>query len=222
MRKAMIESWPVGRRPSNQTAETNGTTGLLFPGDGEPHADPGFDFAGLISGLDVIIWEADAKTWQFTYVSSRAEHILGYPATQWFTEPDFWANHIHPADRKRAVEFCIQATAQGEDHQFEYRAIARDGHIVWLHDIVRVIQDEAGQPCFLRGVMVDITDRKRAEEDRRLAEDALQASEEKFRTLVETANDAIVTGDVEGNIVEFNPGAEECLATQSARCWASR
>lgn len=65
-------------------------------------------------------------------------------------EPNFWANHIHPGDRERATHFCAQATARGEDHQFECRAIARDGHMVWLHHIVRVIKKKVGE-IFLGG-----------------------------------------------------------------------
>jgi len=217
----MIQSGAVTHGLGKQPAQASGPGVGLCPEDGKAlksagPSSPGFDFAALIGGLDVIIWEADAKTWQFTYVSSRAEHILGYPARQWFTEPNFWTNHIHPADRERAEDFCAQATARGEDHQFEYRAIASDGRIVWLHDIVRVIKKDGGEPILLRGVMVDITDRKRAEEDRKLAKEDLLASEEKFRTLVETAPDAILTINVSGNIVELNPGAEQMFGYSKA------
>jgi PAS domain S-box-containing protein len=217
----MIQSGAVVRRLGKQPAQAIGSGVGLCPEDGKAAksavpSSPGLDFAALIGGLDVIIWEADAKTWQFTYVSTGAKHILGYPARQWFTEPNFWTNHIHPADREQAADFCAQATARGEDHQFEYRAIASDGRIVWLHDIVRVIKNDVGAPILLRGVMVDISDRKRAEEDRNFAEQALLASEEKFRTLVESAHDAILTIGVSGHIVGLNPGAEQMFGYSKA------
>jgi PAS domain S-box-containing protein len=121
-------------------------------------------FRELVQSLDVIVWEADATTWKFTFVSQKAESILGYPVEQWLTEPEFWVRYIHLDDREQAVAFCQAATAEGRDHVFEYRALAADGHVVWLRDIVHVVKDEEGRAQHLRGVMVDITAPKRAEE----------------------------------------------------------
>jgi PAS domain S-box-containing protein len=122
-------------------------------------------FQNIVQGLHAIVWEADAETWQFTFVSQRAEDILGYPIEHWLAQPDFWASHIHPEDRERTVAYCLEGTAQGRDHEFEYRAVAADGRIVWLQDIVHVVRDAAGRIRQLRGVMVDITARKRVEEE---------------------------------------------------------
>ena len=117
----------------------------------------------LVQGMDAIVWEADAETWQFTFVSQRAEDVLGYPAAQWLAEPTFWTDHMHPDDRAAAVELCLNATRQGRDHVFEYRAIAADDRVVWIRDIVYVIRDDAGRPRQLRGLMIDVTCRKMAE-----------------------------------------------------------
>ncbi len=120
----------------------------------------------VVQDLDAIVWEADAETWQFSFVSQRAEDILGYPVSQWLTEPDFWLNHIHRDDRERTAALCRQAAAQGAGHALEYRMVAADGRGVWLADQVRVANDLGGNHRRLHGVMVDITGRKRAEEDR--------------------------------------------------------
>ena len=120
----------------------------------------------LVEGLNAIVWEADANTFQFTYVSRHAEALLGYPVAQWLEEPDFWAAHIHPDDRAWAVALCRMATGRGHDQAFEYRAIAADGRVLWLRDIVRVVTDDAGHPQRMRGVMVDISERKAAEGER--------------------------------------------------------
>jgi PAS domain S-box-containing protein len=116
----------------------------------------------LIEGVDAIVWEADAQTLQFSFVSPQAERILGYPAAQWL-EPDFWVDHILPEDREQAVRLCHQATAEGKDHRFLYRAIAADGRVVWLRDHARLVVDAKGEAKRLRGLMVDITEAKRAE-----------------------------------------------------------
>lgn len=120
----------------------------------------------VVQDLDAIVWEADAESWQFSLVSQRAENILGYPVSQWLTEPNFWVNHIHPDDRERTAALCRQASAQGQGHALEYRMVAADGRAVWLADQVRVANEPNGNHRQLHGVMVDITERKRAEEDR--------------------------------------------------------
>lgn len=124
-------------------------------------------YENLVASIDGIVWEADARTFQFTFVSQQAERLLGYPIERWLTEPTFWQDNIYPDDRASAVAFCVSATAQKRNHDFEYRMIAADGHIVWLRDIVSVIV-ENGVPVKLRGVMVDVTERKQQEAELRL------------------------------------------------------
>jgi PAS domain S-box-containing protein len=116
----------------------------------------------LIDSIEGIVWEADAGTWRFTFVSRWAEQLLGYPVSRWMEEPDFWARHLHPEDRGWAVEFCRTTTDSGRDHELEYRMVAADGRVVWVRDLVKVIAGE-GQAPRLRGVMVDVTRRKEAE-----------------------------------------------------------
>lgn len=121
-------------------------------------------FEELVEGLDAIVWEMDVETWIFTYVSRRAEAILGYPVDRWLSEPGFWPDVIlHPEDRDWALEYCTSSTNEARDHAFEYRARAADGHVVWLHDLVRVVRDQDGKATLLRGVMVDVTEQKRTE-----------------------------------------------------------
>ncbi|MBX9811460.1 MAG: EAL domain-containing protein [Burkholderiales bacterium] len=120
-------------------------------------------FHDLVQGLDAIVWEADAATLAFTFVSRRAEAILGYPVERWLAEPGFWVGLIHPEDREQTLALYREATAQGRDHAFEYRAVAADGRVVWLRDVVHVVCEQ-GRVERLRGVMVDLTARKRAEE----------------------------------------------------------
>jgi len=118
----------------------------------------------LIESVQAIVWEAEISNWNFTFVSQAAEQILGYPVKDWLEKPNFWVNLVHPDDREQAVSHCQIATAQGKDHEFEYRAIAADGRIVGLRDLVRVVKDETGKPLRLRGMMVDVTERMRSEE----------------------------------------------------------
>lgn len=116
----------------------------------------------LVESSNVISWELDVPSFRFTFVSPQTEHILGYASEEWYEE-NFWQQKLHPADAERTITACAAATAQLEDHELEYRMLAADGREVWLQDIVSVVVDD-GKPARLRGVMVDVTARKRAEE----------------------------------------------------------
>ncbi len=134
-------------------------------------------FHDLVHGLDAIVWEADAATWQFTFVSRYAEDLLGYPIDRWLGDGEFWVNLIHPEDRERAIEVCRSGMAEGRDSDFEYRVVAADGRVVWLRDMVRVVKDADGRVHQLRGVMVDISAQKEAVEALRRSEEQLRGAQ---------------------------------------------
>jgi len=132
-------------------------------------------YEDLVNSIDGIVWEADARTVAFSFVSRQAERLLGYPISRWVTEPTFWQDHIHPDDRETAMSFCSARTSRGEDHNFEYRMIAADGRAVWLADFVTVVMEQ-GRPVTLRGIMVDITRRKELEHEQARSYSLLQAT----------------------------------------------
>lgn len=112
--------------------------------------------ARLIPELPVIVWEGDPQTFVFSYVSPAAEKVLGYPVSLW-KEPGFWARTVvHPEDASDAVAYCALATAQGRDHDFQYRARTSAGDTVLLHDVVHVIKGPLGVATRLRGIMVPL------------------------------------------------------------------
>lgn len=157
----------------------------------------------LINSVEGIVWEADVATFSFTFVSKQAETILGYPIEDWY-DATFWAGHIYPGDRDWAVNFCVAATEKGEPHAFEYRMVAKDGRLVWLRDIVSVVLED-GKPTRLRGIMVDVTEKRESDAARQL-----QA------TLIEQANEAIFSWDPEGGILEWNKGCEKLYGYKKA------
>jgi len=176
------------------------------------------NYAALVNSVEGIVWEADARTFQFTFVSKQAEKVLGYPLERWLAEPTFWQDHIHPDDREWAVEFCVNATAEGRGHQFEYRMMAADGRIVWLRDLVTVaVEDD--RAVKLRGIMVDITDHKRIEEMRQaLYRASLEMQEslgltERLNSLLETAKTVFALDRV--NILLADPEGQWLQAVAS-------
>jgi len=110
----------------------------------------------IATKVNGILWEADADTFEFTYVSPQSVKILGYSPEEWYQNHSFWKDHIHPDDRDRTVAFCHSKTQAMQDHEFEYRMIDSAGNIVWIKDIVSVEENDAGSKV-LTGLMIDVT-----------------------------------------------------------------
>ena len=159
----LLSSWSEARKRAERAFEQ--ARDELEKKVGERTADlsrSNEQFRNLVNTVGGIVWEADAKTFRFSFVGEQAERILGYSTERWLNESTFWKDHLHPADRDWAVDFCSNATAEKKDHDFEYRMIAADGRTVWLRDLVTVVV-EGERAIKLRGVMIDITNQKRAE-----------------------------------------------------------
>ncbi|MDX1566521.1 MAG: PAS domain S-box protein [Longimicrobiales bacterium] len=124
----------------------------------------------LLSGVRAIVWECDARTWEFSYISPGVEEILGYPVELWYQDVDLWADTIHPEDRDWVVNACRRGVEETRDSTLEYRSIARDGTVVWLRDVIHVVTDETGEADRLQGVMIDITEERTLQERLRQAQ----------------------------------------------------
>ncbi len=131
-------------------------------------------FRDLVQSIDAIVWESPAFGTEFSFVSDRAETLLGYPVGRWL-ERGFWRSLLHPEDRARVVDISERGVRDARGHEMEYRVLAADGRLVWLQDVTRVVVDAEGKPVALRGVMLDITARKiAAEEHERMQAQLLQ------------------------------------------------
>lgn len=148
----------------------------------------------LIESTDAIPWEFDLEHDRWTYVAPQAERILGYPPTEW-TQFAFWTARVHPDDREWVSEYSRDCTDRGETHSFEYRFMARDGRTVWLRDLISV--EMAGKrPVRLRGYMLDVTERRHAEE-------ALRSSKEHLEATLNALPDLLFEVDRDGRIYDF-------------------
>jgi len=129
-------------------------------------------FHELVESLDAVFWEADATTLSFTFLGGRAEELLGPTALRWPVEQRPWGSHIDPQDRGDATKAVRRAASEGGDQELEYRMRTPVGENVWIRDLVHVVAGAQGARQ-LRGLMVDVTERKRAEQ-------ALRESERKY------------------------------------------
>ena len=117
----------------------------------------------LVEALGAVVWEADAVRRHHTFVNGRPDALLGFGAARWLDQPDFWLAIQHPDDRERSAAESRAARARAADHDLEYRVQAADGRVVWILDLVRPVLHPDGSVRHLRGVMVDVTESKRAQ-----------------------------------------------------------
>ncbi len=181
----------------------------------------------LVEQLPAIVYTAEfgsGGAWR--YVSPRIESILGFSPRDWLADPEQWFRQLHPEDRDRVLAEELLSKESGEGFFSEYRLLTRDGRTRWFRDEAVVVKDDSGLPLFLQGVISDITDRRRAEDEVRslnaeleqrvvertsqleAANQKLQTSEQRTRSIIELANDAFIDMDASGTITGWNRQAE--------------
>ena len=152
-------------------------------------------YRSLVENLSAIAWEAGPDDYAYTYVSQHAEKLLGYPLADW-KRPDFWLNTLHPDDAQRAIDYCRREIAAGRDHSLEYRMRTADDRVLWIRDIVTLAR--SGDQTIRRGLMVDISEAKQAEQ-------ALRLSEQKFASVFQQCPDILVIArKADGCLLEAN------------------
>ncbi|MCK4224750.1 MAG: PAS domain S-box protein, partial [candidate division Zixibacteria bacterium] len=137
---------------------------------------------------NVGIWDWDIKTNKF-YIDPNVKEILGYKDEEIPNDIEVWVTYVHPDDRE-PVMAAAQACLDGKtpEYVFEHRMRHKDGSVRWLLTRGNVIRDAKGNAVRMVGTDTDITERKRAEE-------ALQVSENKYRTLLENLPQKIFLKD---------------------------
>jgi PAS domain S-box-containing protein len=142
------------------------------------------------------------------YISPQIEDMVGYPPEVWLGDPDLFPKLLHPDDRTRVLEEMERVFAEGEQGwSDEYRLVARDGGVVWIHDEAIVVRDERGEARYVQGFLVDVTERKRLEEALRAREAELAREKQYYESLVSLSPTAIVTLDLEERVTSWNPAA---------------
>jgi PAS domain S-box-containing protein len=164
-----------------------------------PRQRTGRQHEQMLAGIEGILWEADARTFQFTFVSQHAERLLGYPADRWLT-PGFWTAHVHPDDYAGAAGLYRRASRERRKQDFEYRMVAASGLSLWLRGVVSAVVS-GEEVTGLRGIMIDDTDRRRAEEE-------LRESEQFHKLLTASATDFIRLHDIAGRSIFASPSTE--------------
>ena len=121
-------------------------------------------FRDLVNSIDGVVWELDMRSGRYLFVSDRSLTLFGYAPEKWLDDPGFWAHCVHDDDRERVVVRGGRSLALDANRDLEYRFVTADGTVQWVRDLVTVIWENE-EPIRLLGVAIDISARKRAEEE---------------------------------------------------------
>lgn len=155
-------------------------------------------YHSFIENFHGIAYRFDLLTLTPVYIRGKVEEITGYREEEFLAgqlSPD---QIVHPDDLPLLQEEKEKRYAPGYPFRHEFRIIRKDGGERWVLKIGRVLGDAQGRPAWVEGSLFDITPRK-------IAEEALRESEERYRTLIQTASLGIVISDREGRVILSNP-----------------
>lgn len=138
------------------------------------------------------------------YVSPQIETMLGFTREEWLHDPVRWYQQIHPDDKERWSVEAAQMFLTGDPVRSVYRALARDGRVVWFHCQVKMVRRNDGRPWFIHGVAFDITEQKEAEEALRHARDELE-----LRVLERTAALTLANEELQAEVIERKRAEQE-------------
>ncbi|MGZ4114897.1 MAG: PAS domain-containing sensor histidine kinase [Actinomycetota bacterium] len=143
-------------------------------------------YRGLIETLPAVTYVDPLDEWSDSlYVSPQIEDLLGVSAEEWLTDPNTWRRHVHPDDLERAWNTYVAARDAEAPYEQEYRMLHEDGRVVWVNERGVVLRDAEGHPWVAQGVFLDITERKRAEEEVQRAWERERETSEHLRSLDE-------------------------------------
>ncbi|MBV8558356.1 MAG: PAS domain S-box protein [Planctomycetaceae bacterium] len=206
---ATLES-RVAERTEQLKAELQAVERLLIKAHGASEAEAeGRLFEDLVQMVDAIVWKADAATGRYTFVSRRAEELLGFPADRWLDDPQLWADRLHLEDREWAIGQRQRLLAEGRSQESEYRLVTADGRTVWFRESVRILKDDEGRPRELYGLMVNISRRKKVERQ-------LYAAKSELATQLDDMTYLYELGQRLSECLDLGPILQEVLAAATA------
>ncbi len=125
----------------------------------------------LVASVPGVVWEAwgepDEENQRIDFVSEYVTEMLGYTVEEWLSTPNFWLKIVHPEDKVKAAAKAAETFATRGNGINRFRWVAKDGAVFWVEARSLVICNEKGEPVGMRGVTMDITERKQREDAER-------------------------------------------------------
>ena len=125
---------------------------------------PAVSASEFVDNLDAIIWAAELPSMNFVFASPQAEKLLGFAPEHWTSHPSFWLDRVHNSDRDWVARSYQRAIESGAPHSCEFQAITAGGGSLWLREYSRLLPAAEGQPRYMIGVAVDVTERRMLED----------------------------------------------------------
>jgi PAS domain S-box-containing protein len=161
---------------------------VKLPTAPELHPDA---YRALVEGAPVILYiDRPDELSTNLYTSPQIVDLLGYDVEEWMRDPELWVRCLHADDRDRVVEEHRASNVRGERFLEEYRFLAKDGREVWIRDEAVPVKADDGTIVYWRGVMVDITAQKHAEEQLRATLEEVRLMMDQRRELVQLLESA--------------------------------
>jgi diguanylate cyclase (GGDEF)-like protein/PAS domain S-box-containing protein len=130
----------------------------------------------LVGVSPVVIYSCRASDdYGATYLSPNVTSQLGFEPREFTEDSSFWVNHVHPDDRPQVLAVLSRLFEQ-RHLVCEYRFQRKDGTFRWMHDELSLVKDARGNALEIVGCWMDITERKQAEEERRMLSQAVEQS----------------------------------------------
>jgi PAS domain S-box-containing protein len=143
-------------------------------------------FKTLVEGAPAILYiDRPDEPSTNLYTSPQIEPILGFTARAWRDDPHLWRTQVHPDDLERVLATHRTSNETASPYVDEYRIRTKDGRTLWMRDEAWPVLADDGEVLFWRGVMLDITDRKEAEEKLRWSLDILRRTVQQRRALAQ-------------------------------------
>ena len=122
----------------------------------------------LVEQLPLVVYvDALDESSSNIFTSHQIEPLLGYTVEEWRDDPDLFVRTLHPDDRDHVLAAHARTHRTHEPLRLEYRLISLDGSTVWVRDDGVVVLDEAGEPLYLQGYLLDITAERELQEQLR-------------------------------------------------------
>jgi PAS domain S-box-containing protein len=145
-------------------------------------------------------WAWDPRTDRMLYCSEELYRMFDIALAEGMPSIELFRQRVHPEDRDRVTADAVRTSGDKTAHTLEYKLLLPDGTIKHVESRERLIFDEAGELIEVIGTVIDVTERKRAE-------DEVRASETRFRTYVDHATDALLVHDEQGVVLDVNQQA---------------
>ena len=144
----------------------------------------------------------ESASYETSYMSPRIEEVLGYPAQRLVEDQNFWNELVHPDDLAEVMAEDERTDETGEPFSLEYRMVCRDGRVIWILDEAVLIHSPEGEPLYWQGVLSETTERK-------LQQDALRKSEERYRAVADNVREVVFETDAAGSFTFLTPAWEK-------------